>query len=90
MLITYIANGVAALASGFALFVLCFHRAWKSEHQPNRGFWIGVATIGLAIAIDFPINPDDLLKSIWNTYVFTLIVLMVLFGVLWLFSWAEE
>lgn len=90
MWITYIANGIAAIGAGIALFVLAFADRYQGNHRPNLGFWIGVLAVALAIAIDFPLKPEVPIKSIGYTYSLSLVVFMLLFGLTWLFAWAEE
>lgn len=90
MWITYLVNGIAAIGGGLALFVIAFAPGWESKDRPNVGFWTGVLTVALAIAIDFPLKPEVPIKSIGYTYTFALIVFFILFGLGRAFAWAEK
>lgn len=90
MWITYIANGLAAIGGGVALFALAFSHDYEAKNRPNTGFWLGVLSVAVAIVVDFPLTPENLLKSIGDAYTFSLMVFMALVGLAVFDQWAQE
>ena len=90
MWVTYLVNGIAAIAAGFGLVMVVLRSQRESNSRAHVGFWLGVITVALGIVVDFPLKPGETLRSIWLGYVFAVVVFMVLVGLGSLLSWADE
>lgn len=90
MWITYIANGIAAIAAGIAFMAIVLWEKNESEDRPNIGFWIGVLTVAAVLVVDFPLKPGEIMRSLGYAYGFALAVTFLGFGLLSLMSEEEE